>query len=88
MNSKCIIEIEDNGAGISMANLQHIFKPYFTRKPSGMGLGLSTTMETLLANQARVAVQSEEGVGTRFILSFKNIVSRKQVLEKPILIVL
>ena len=88
VNSKCIIEIEDNGAGISMANLQHIFKPYFTRKPSGMGLGLSTTMETLLANQARVAVQSEEGVGTRFILSFKNIVSRKQVLEKPILIVL
>jgi len=87
VNSKCIMEIEDNGIGISMENLQHIFKPYFTNKPSGMGLGLSTTMESLLANQVRVAVQSEEGIGTRFILSFKNVSLRKQI-DKPVLMVL
>ena len=86
VNNKCIVEIEDNGIGISMNNLQHIFKPYFTGKLNGMGLGLSTTMETLLANRARVAVQSEEGIGTRFILSFKAAGLRKQ-LEKPVLIV-
>lgn len=73
VNDKCIIELEDNGIGISHENLQNIFKPYFTRKSNGMGLGLSTTLETLLSNRARVAVQSEEGMGTRFIISFDSI---------------
>jgi signal transduction histidine kinase len=72
VNSNCIIEIEDNGIGISSDNLQHIFKPYYTTKSNGMGLGLSTTMETLLSNHGSVAVNSELGKGTRFVLSFKN----------------
>jgi len=73
INGKCIIEIEDNGIGISEENLKNIFKPYFTNKIGGMGLGLSTTLDILLSNHARVDVQSEEGVGTRFILSFDGI---------------
>ena len=70
MNDKCIIEIGDNGAGISKNNLEKIFNPYFTNKPGGMGLGLSTTLETLKSDHATVVVKSEEGRGTRFILSF------------------
>src|SRR5258708_11705088 len=70
MNGKCVLEIEDNGAGISEENLKHIFTPYFTNKPGGMGLGLSTTLDILLSNQVSVDVQSGEGRGTRFILSF------------------
>jgi signal transduction histidine kinase len=88
VNGKCIIEIEDNGIGISKANLENIFEPYFTKKISGMGLGLSTTLETLLANHARVAVQSEEGMGTRFIISFISmLLPAKYVYDKPALIV-
>ena len=88
VNGKCIIEIEDNGIGISKANLQNIFEPYFTKKISGMGLGLSTTLETLLSNHARVAVQSEEGRGTRFIISFNSMLQTgKYVCDKPALIV-
>lgn len=70
INEKCVIEIQDNGIGISEDNLQHIFKPYFTNKPGGMGLGLSTTQNILLANHAKMDVLSEKGKGTRFILSF------------------
>ena len=73
INGKCVIEIEDNGIGISKENLAHIFSPYFTRKPNGMGLGLSTTLNILQSNHAEVDVQSEEGSGTRFILSFDRI---------------
>jgi signal transduction histidine kinase len=73
INGKCIIEIEDNGIGISKENLKKIFKPYFTNKLGGMGLGLSTTLDILVSNHARVDVQSEEGKGTRFILSFDGI---------------
>lgn len=73
INGKCVIEIEDNGIGIGKENLQHIFTPYFTNKPGGMGLGLPTTKEFLTANHATVDVRSEEGKGTRFILSFEGI---------------
>jgi signal transduction histidine kinase len=87
-NGKCVVEIEDNGIGISKANLQNIFEPYFTKKVSGMGLGLSTTLETLSANHARVAVQSEEGRGTRFIISFSSMLQTgKYACDKPILVV-
>jgi signal transduction histidine kinase len=71
INGKCIIEIEDNGIGISKENLKNLFTPYFTNKAGGMGLGLSTTIDILKANHATVDVQSEEGKGTRFILTFE-----------------
>ncbi|MEP6748172.1 MAG: HAMP domain-containing sensor histidine kinase [Bacteroidota bacterium] len=78
-NGKCIIEIADNGTGISKDNLHHIFEPYFTKKISGMGLGLSSSMEILSANHAVLIVQSEEGSGTRFILTFKSVKTNKPV---------
>jgi signal transduction histidine kinase len=73
INGTCIIEVEDNGIGISKENLKKLFIPYFTDKAGGMGLGLSTTINILKANHATVDVQSEEGKGTRFILCFERI---------------
>jgi signal transduction histidine kinase len=73
INGKCIIEIVDNGIGISKENLKHLFTPYFTDKAGGIGLGLSTTIGILKENNAAVQVQSEEGKGTRFILSFEGV---------------
>ena len=69
-NDQCIIEIEDNGIGISEKNLLNIFDPYYTNKPGGMGLGLSTTMDIVLSNCGTMDVQSEEGYGTHFTLHF------------------
>jgi signal transduction histidine kinase len=65
-----IIEIHDNGVGISEENLKNIFTPFFTNKPGGMGLGLTATQDILRANQVTVDVRSEEGIETCFILSF------------------
>jgi signal transduction histidine kinase len=67
---KCIVTIEDNGCGISKKNIKKIFKPYFTSKPNGMGIGLAATYDILVAHQAGVKVESEENKGTRFIISF------------------
>jgi signal transduction histidine kinase len=66
---KNIIEIRDNGIGISKEHLKDIFKPFFTNKADGLGLGLSVTLDILRANNAIVDVRSEEGTGTCFILS-------------------
>ncbi|HSZ86763.1 MAG TPA: ATP-binding protein [Puia sp.] len=75
INGKCIVEIEDNGSGISKENMKKIFTPYFTSKPEGMGLGLSSSLDILRANHFHVNVESKEGIGTRFILLFDNPVS-------------
>jgi signal transduction histidine kinase len=69
---KFIIQIEDNGCGISEENLKNIFKPYFTRKPGGLGLGLASTSDILRSNHITVKVESEVGKGTCFILSLDN----------------
>lgn len=71
-NGNYLILIEDNGCGISKENLKRIFKPYFTMKPGGMGLGLATTYDILKSNNIKINVESEEGKGTRFILLFES----------------
>ena len=53
--------------------MKSIFKPYFTNKPGGMGLGLATTHDILRLNRVRVNVESVVDKGTRFILEFKKI---------------
>lgn len=70
VNSRYIIQIEDNGCGISKQNLQNIFKAYFTTKPSGLGIGLAKTYDILRSNHIKINVESEEGKGTSFILYF------------------
>ena len=70
LSSKCVVTIEDNGCGISKKNIKNIFKPYFTSKPNGMGIGLAATYDILVAHQAEVNVESEETKGTRFVISF------------------
>lgn len=71
LKTRYVIEIEDNGVGISKENLKNIFKPYYTDKPGGMGLGLSATLDILRANHARLFVRSEPGEGTCFVLQFE-----------------
>jgi len=70
IGNKYVIEIADNGIGIKNEQLKDIFRPNFTNKPGGMGLGLSTTLEILQYNHVVVDVSSEEGRGTCFILFF------------------
>jgi signal transduction histidine kinase len=36
-----LITIEDSGPGISPDNIRHIFEPFYTTKPQGMGMGLT-----------------------------------------------
>jgi signal transduction histidine kinase len=68
---RLVLEIEDNGSGIKKEDLENIFIPYFSNKPDGLGLGLSTTLDILNSSSSTVVVQSQPGVGTVFILSFK-----------------
>ena len=44
------IEIEDNGPGVSDIVAKHLFEPFVTTKPSGMGLGLALSRELIAAH--------------------------------------
>ena len=72
IKSKYAILIQDNGCGISKENLKKIFIPYFTNKPTGLGIGLTAAYSIFRSNDVRVTVESKEGKGTRFILWFDN----------------
>ncbi|HEX2628562.1 MAG TPA: ATP-binding protein [Chitinophagaceae bacterium] len=75
---KYIIEVRDNGCGISKENLEHIFKPFFSSKPNGLGVGLSVTHALLHSDHVGVAVRSTEGKGTCFILTFRKVLIKSE----------
>ncbi len=70
INGITIVSIEDNGIGMNRENLKKIFKPYISIKPNGLGLGLSTTQQIFFLNHVGIKVESEPGIGTKFILLF------------------
>ncbi len=62
--------IQDDGVGIPEEHLAHIFDPFFsTKKGAGTGLGLSITYGIVQKLGGEISVQSEVGVGTRFIVT-------------------
>ena len=61
---KAIIEIEDNGIGISRKNRDKIFEPKFTTKSKGMGLGLSIIKNLVTNYNGEIDFKSTKGKTT------------------------
>lgn len=64
------LTIADTGEGMDPSQLSQIFTPFFTKKKSGTGLGLAFVKETIEKYNGAIQVESEVGVGTKFIISF------------------
>jgi PAS domain S-box-containing protein len=62
--------ISDNGTGIRQDLLPRIFDPFFTTKPEGTGLGLSIVYKILEQHKAIIEVESPDGGGAVFTLTF------------------
>jgi signal transduction histidine kinase len=58
------IEVKDTGNGIPPEIMGMIFKPFFTRKSKGMGMGLPVAKRLVEAHGGTVSVKSEVGKGT------------------------
>lgn len=65
-----VVSVQDSGVGIPLEHLKKIFQPLFTTKTKGIGLGLALVKEYIEVNQGRIEVQSKEGSGTTFQISF------------------
>ena len=64
------LRVADTGNGMDEEMLASIFKPYFTTKSSGTGLGLPTSRRIIEEHGGRIEVHSEPGRGTEFTLIF------------------
>lgn len=63
---KAVITIIDNGPGIPEETKSRLFDPFFTNKPKGTGLGLTSTQNIIMNHKGTVHVESEIGEGTVF----------------------
>jgi signal transduction histidine kinase len=61
-----VITVADNGRGISAEHLSNIFRPFFTTKGDGTGLGLSLARRVVEDHHGRINVTSAVGLGTTF----------------------
>jgi len=62
------VAISDTGRGIPPEHLANIFRPFFTTKKRGTGLGLSLVSRIVEAHGGRVQVASTPGQGSQFMV--------------------
>lgn len=64
-----VIEIKDNGIGMSKEEILRIGKPYYSTKDEGTGLGMIMVHSTISKLKGKIEVNSEKGKGTTFVIT-------------------
>ncbi|MBN2409544.1 MAG: ATP-binding protein [Candidatus Aminicenantes bacterium] len=68
--ARTLIEVRDNGPGISAENIDKIFIPFFSTKDGGAGIGLSFSRQVMHLHRGSISVHSRPGEETVFTLRF------------------
>lgn len=70
-----ILVVQDSGCGIEPANQSRIFEPLFTTKAKtpGKGMGLSFVYGVVEQNNGEIALRSDPGAGTTFVIKFPRV---------------
>lgn len=68
--SSLLIVVEDEGPGIEVDRLEHIFEAFYTTKKDGTGLGLVVTKEIIEGHGGSLKIESILGVGTKVVIHF------------------
>ena len=63
-----VLEVSDTGSGIAPEKLPTIFRPYYSSRSGGTGLGLATAKKIVEAHKGTISVHSEPGKGTAFTI--------------------
>ena len=64
LNDMIRVEIGDTGNGIKPAELENIFKPFYSTREKGSGLGLSLSRQIIMAHGGVLTLESVPGSGT------------------------
>jgi len=62
------LEVIDTGCGIAAVNHERMFRPYFTTKKKGTGMGLAMVRRIVEEHGGQITFESEVGKGTRFVM--------------------
>ncbi len=65
-----LITVDDTGTGISSEALEHVFENGFSTKGCGRGTGLYQVKQMIERANGSITVESQEGIGTSFTVSF------------------
>ena len=79
-DSQVIVEVEDEGGGVSAEDRDHIFDPFYTRRSGGTGLGLALAQRAVEASGGRIRLE-DGSKGARFVVSLPG-VARNDAQEK------
>ncbi|MCC6319065.1 MAG: MASE1 domain-containing protein [Gemmatimonadaceae bacterium] len=66
----CVLEVRDDGVGMTEATINQIFDPFFSSKGTGRGLGLASALGVIRGHKGALAVESRPGGGSRFVVAF------------------
>jgi two-component system nitrogen regulation sensor histidine kinase NtrY len=66
-----LIQVEDNGIGISGDIIEDIFVPFYTTKENGSGIGLSLSKQIMQNHNGTISVNSAPDKGSKFTLKFQ-----------------
>ncbi|HEY2024997.1 MAG TPA: ATP-binding protein [Paraburkholderia sp.] len=72
------ITVKDRGQGLTVDNTEKIFRPFFTTKPQGLGLGLSISRTIVTAHQGRLWAENNHGKGASFHVTLPRTPSLRQ----------
>ena len=66
---KVQIIVEDTGSGIPATAARNIFRPFFTTKPNGIGLGIPLAKRIFDRHGGSITIESTEGRGTKVVMT-------------------
>jgi len=69
-DNSILIQVKDNGIGISGEIIEDIFVPFFTTKENGSGIGLSLSKQIMQNHDGTISVNSAPNKGSEFTLKF------------------
>lgn len=67
--SEMLIQITDQGQGLSESDLKKIFTPFYSQRPGGTGLGLTIAQKIMLDHQGSLWAQNSPAGGAQFSLT-------------------
>ncbi|MER3434849.1 MAG: hypothetical protein C4288_15855 [Leptolyngbya sp. ERB_1_1] len=66
LQQEILVEVSDQGTGLSDADLDYVFTPFYSRRPEGTGLGLPIAQKIIHAHQGRIWVSNLPTGGAKF----------------------
>lgn len=80
--SEVVVAVTDKASGITESDMEHIFTPFFSTRPSGNGLGLPLAAKIVDMHGGSIDVDTQPGEGTSFILTLPQAATEQSVSSR------